>query len=71
MSIYWFDVGETINQETYLNMLKNDIWPKIKNTVDRRKDWFQQDSATPHTSIRICQWPGLLSLERTRLFALL
>ena len=37
----WFDVGEMNNQEVYLIKLKIDIWPKIKNNVLRRKDWFQ------------------------------
>ena len=64
--IHWFDVGDTINQEVYLNMLKNDIWPKIKNSVASRKNLFQQDKATPHTILRyefVSGWP--LSLERT------
>ena len=37
-------------------MLKNNIWQKIKNSIDRRKDWFQQDGVTPHTAISVCQW---------------
>ena len=51
--IHWFDVAEAINQEVYLNILKNDIWPKAKNSVARRKYWFQQNGATPHTAIRV------------------
>ena len=53
VNIHWFDVGESNNQDVYLNVLKNDIWPKIKNNVIKRNDYFKQDGAASHTAMKV------------------
>lgn len=37
-------------------MLKTVVWPRIKNVAGRRRYWFQQDGATPHTAVRVREW---------------
>lgn len=51
---YFFETS--VNQENYLEMLKIFFWPKILNTPDYKKYYFQQDGATPHTAISVQTW---------------
>ena len=54
--LHWFELGVSINQDTYLNVLKTIMWPKVRNIASRRDYWFQQDGATPHTANRVREW---------------
>ena len=48
---------ETINIERYLNILRNKFLPALRRReADINNSWFQQDSATPHTSLRSTAW---------------
>ena len=34
--------------KTYLDILKQVVWPKIRNHVTSKRIYFQQDVASPH-----------------------
>ena len=63
---YFFD--ENVTGQSYLNLLKNQMMPEIKNTVPQHrtgsyKRWFvrknlifQQDGAGPHFSLKVRKW---------------
>jgi hypothetical protein len=57
---FWFldDNGRsiTVNQETYLQMLREKLWPVLENRRDLRRVWFQQDGAPAHASNSVLQW---------------
>ena len=54
--IHWFDNNVSVNGQTYLNMLKEKVWPKIRNLASRRMYWFQQDGAAVHTTKDVREW---------------
>ena len=54
--IHWFDADVSVTGETYLEMLKSVVWPKVSKKVNSRKLWFQQDGATVHTTLEARQW---------------
>ena len=54
--IHWFENGKSVNGETYLQMLQQDIWPRVSRTVSQHQTWFQQDGATVHTTISAREW---------------
>jgi len=37
-------------------MIKTFFWPKLECTKDNRKNYFQQDGATPHTANTVQEW---------------
>jgi hypothetical protein len=51
-----FYFSETVNQVNYLDMLKNFFWPKLLDTADYKKYYFQQDGARPHTAETVQTW---------------
>ena len=51
--LHWFNVGTSINQNVYLEMLHTDVWPIISRVSNRKRYWFQQDGATPHIAVRV------------------
>jgi len=51
-----FFVETSVNQHSYLNMLKNWFWPKHLRTEDYKKYYFQQDGATAHTANIVQTW---------------
>ena len=53
MILHWFDIGATVTGQVYLDMLQKVVWPAIKYTATRRDYWFQQDGATPHTTVPV------------------
>ena len=54
--IHWFEEKTTVNQHTYLEMLKEVVWPKIRGVARARGYWFQQDGAPPHTTQMVRDW---------------
>jgi hypothetical protein len=54
--IHWFDNNNSVNGDTYLDMLKTVVWPQVRGVATRRNLWFQQDGATVHTTIRAREW---------------
>ena len=48
---YWFE--GSVNQVSYLDMLKNDVWPLIQRVVHTRRYWFQQDGASCHVTRKV------------------
>ena len=54
--IHWFNKNESVNGATYLKMLKTAVWPKVRAVATRNQYWFQQDGATPHTTIPVRGW---------------
>ena len=51
---YFFETN--VNKENYLEMIKSFFWPKLLNTLDYKKYYFQQDGATPHTADIVQSW---------------
>ena len=51
---YFFET--TVNQHTYIDMLKTFFWPKHLRTADYKKYYFQQDGATAHTATMVQDW---------------
>ena len=51
--LHWFDIGATVTGQVYLDMLQKVVWPAFKYTASRRGYWFQQDSATLHTTVPV------------------
>ena len=45
-----------MNGFTYLEMLKQLIWPKIRNHVTSKRIYFQQDVAPPHWNDDTPSW---------------
>ena len=54
-----FYFEESVKKENYLQMLKTFLWPKILNTSDHKKYYFQQDGAAAHTSKIVQAWGTL------------
>ena len=50
--IHWFDANTSVTGETYLDMLRSVVWPKVGRTVISRQLWFQQDGATVHKTLK-------------------
>ena len=48
LPITWFD--GSVKAETYLDMLKNRVWPAVRGSSTKENYWFQQDGARVHTS---------------------
>ena len=53
LPVHWFEEKKGVNGETYLNMLKDKVWPAVKGIANRRNLYFQQDGATPHTTNQV------------------
>lgn len=51
---YYFE--ETVNQDNYLTMLRDWLWPKVLRTAEYQKYYFQQDGATPHRADSVQTW---------------
>ena len=51
---YFFET--TVNQHTYIDMLKTFFWPKHLRTADYKNYYFQQDGATAHTATMVQYW---------------
>lgn len=51
---YFFE--SYVNQQNYLEMLKNFFWPKHLRTEEYKKYYFQQDGATSHTANSVQNW---------------
>ena len=48
--LHWFELGTSVNQHVYKDMLQTVAWPRVKNVATHRQYWFQQDGATAHTT---------------------
>lgn len=46
---------ETVNGERYLEMLQQQLLPKL-DEVGYKPTWFQQDGAPPHYAVRVRNW---------------
>ena len=54
--IHWFEEGISVNSNTYLSMLKEVVWPKVRYAVNRDQIYFQQDGARVHTTPDVREW---------------
>ena len=54
--IHGFDNNVSVNGQTYLDMLKEKVWPKIRNLASRRMYWFQQDGEAVHITNGVREW---------------
>lgn len=54
--IHWFDQGASVNGSTYMDVLENVLWPKVRAVAEERGLWFQQDGATVHTTRQARAW---------------
>ena len=52
MIFHWFSDWESLNGASYLEMLEDVVWHRFRTVATRRSYWFQQDGATPHTTLR-------------------
>ena len=53
LRIRWMDEPHrppTVTAASYLEMLKNEVWPEVRGLAGRRGWWWQQDGATVHCS---------------------
>ena len=48
LPLHWFE--GSVTSDTYLNMLREKVWPAVRNLASRNGYWFQQDGAPPHTT---------------------
>lgn len=44
----WFNTGTSVNSESYLALLKNNLWPAVRTVSSRRQYTYQQDGAPCH-----------------------
>ena len=51
-----FFFENTVNQHTYLDMLKTFLWTKHPKTAEYKKYYFQQDGAPAHTANIVQTW---------------
>lgn len=51
---FFFD--STVNNENYLDMLKNYFWPKVYRTKNAKSLYFQQDGAPAHRHENVQEW---------------
>ena len=61
VSVHWFVDGDgdnvSVNQERYLKMLREDVYPKVIQKFGSTANyWFQQDGATCHTTKNVLKW---------------
>ena len=47
LPLHWFE--GSVNENTYLNMLKEKVWPALKGSATKKRLWFQLDGARVHT----------------------
>ena len=40
----------SVTSDRYLAMVRDSVWPEVRYASSRRKYWWQQDSATSHTT---------------------
>ena len=53
MILHWFEGNKSVTGKTYLKMLQEVVWPRIKAVSTRRQYVFQQDGATVHTTVAV------------------
>ena len=53
MIIHWFESNKSVRGYTYLQMLKEVVWPRVRAVATRKKYYFQQDWATVHTTVAV------------------
>ena len=54
--LHWFERDESVNGQTYLDILKDVLWPMIRSSATARQYWFQQDGASIHTTHAARAW---------------
>ena len=50
LRLVWFEKGESVNGQRYLDLLQQSLWPEVRHIVTRREYWYQQDGAPSHCS---------------------
>jgi hypothetical protein len=50
LPIVWFNDGESVNSERYLNLLKKKLWPAVRSDANEQGYYYQQDGAPAHCS---------------------
>ena len=50
LPLVWFETGESVNGQRYLNLLQQSLWPEVRHIATRREYWYQQDGAPCHCS---------------------
>ena len=48
--LVWFEEGESVNGQGYLDLLQQSFWPEVRHKATRREYWNQQDGAPCHCS---------------------
>ena len=46
----WFEKGEFVNEQRYLDLLQQSLWPEVRHIATRREYWYQQDCVPCHRS---------------------
>ena len=52
--VHWFPNNQSVNGDTYLQLLQSKLWPEVRSYAS--SCWFQQDSATVHTTTSARAW---------------
>ena len=58
LPVHWFEQKKGVNGESYLQLLKDTVWPAVKSVATRNGLYFQQDGATPHTTNLVMEFLG-------------
>ena len=55
-----FILDDTINADSYLTMLEDEVWPiiilSVLETIRIKDLMFMQDKAPPHFAVVVCEW---------------
>ena len=51
LPVHWF--SGSVDDPTYLEMLRTKVWPAIRNRASQKQYWFQQDGASPHCTLDV------------------
>lgn len=54
----------TVNGNSYLTMLKTEMWPAVQHEATRRRLFFMQDGAPPHWAREVRSWLDMKFPER-------
>ena len=58
---------QSVTAASYLNMMKNHVWPEVRASAGQLKLWMQQDGATSHTAEDVIEF--LMDKFRGRLIS--
>ena len=55
LPIFWFPKGVSVNDDNYLDLLKNNLMPEL-HSEELEEFFFQQDGAPPHCAAQCLEF---------------